>query len=811
MVELQEIEYHLWKLHYKLIDEFRKRIRQQSSKATEFKTFLSEATEFYRDLIIKLRKNCGIPAEIFLGNKDSSSFSIEITKLQSCQYACHRLLICLGDLARYNEIVKKSESCEWSTAATYYLEATRTWPDSGNPHNQLALLATYVGDAFLALYHCVRSLAVKEPFPDAWSNLMLVFEGNRSTQVQSRSNQTQFDFLNPSKKTSLAKTSTEHKGSPNKDELEDIQNEFSEKNDLWPILVKTLSFLLIRSSLEEFPSTFATALHSLEALLSMDDTKLSATLESYKYMDSTRRGPYRAIQLASVFIFIAQSLSTNPEKVESISSLTPLAFAAIFICMGRLVERCTNGNQRDKCPLLPAVLVFVEWLVEALDTIEAHEADERVMNAMSYFFSSLVDMFDRVDQCAKGEGISPVFIALWEDHELRGFYSLTSVHEKLDFTTHLEFMDDFRSGNEYRCRRLFHAAERFVNRSKIVREWFSCNKVGRVFDSSPKTEFTAEEEEVILFKPITRRNSAPIYIPKDSISPEEDTEKRKSLPDEIVRRATSLSFDQSQEEIDTFSFKNSTSHLGPSPPSLSAWVLTQGIQEIEREKGPKDFNKTKLSPIEEIASTSFSDLSINETNGSDLVTGQISTIVHKSPPYVTPTPSAPLLPDDDDWLRGNSLILGNEANGILGAAPVNGYTNRSPIGFVDSYPPVLGMSSSEWLYHYRNSQNNNISPVHYNAPIFGNFDSNEVMGFDVCDQWGNRFVSNPMVYMEGPQMYQNSRDKVFLGYQRSFPYVCGVGMEMSSEQPPLLQYLKEKEWQLQPGSQFRGPTTFRGN
>lgn len=41
---------------------------------------------------------------------------------------------------------------------------------------QLALLATYIGDDFLALYHCIRSLAVKEPFPDARDNIMLLFE-----------------------------------------------------------------------------------------------------------------------------------------------------------------------------------------------------------------------------------------------------------------------------------------------------------------------------------------------------------------------------------------------------------------------------------------------------------------------------------------------------------------------------------------------------------------------------------------------------------------------------------------------------------
>jgi hypothetical protein len=81
----------------------------------------------------------------------------------------------------------------------------RIWPNGGNPQNQtnvsylfhkvyfyhlyiffpscdsifihlhLAVLATYIGDEFLALYHFVRNLAVKEPFPDAWNNFILLF------------------------------------------------------------------------------------------------------------------------------------------------------------------------------------------------------------------------------------------------------------------------------------------------------------------------------------------------------------------------------------------------------------------------------------------------------------------------------------------------------------------------------------------------------------------------------------------------------------------------------------------------------------
>lgn len=150
---LQEVEYSLWKLHYKHIDEFRKRIRQanaekKKSEASEsdtnshldvdkhmegFKSFLSEATDFYQDLVKKLRKSCGLPSELFLCKKGSPKFP-------QCQYACHRFLVCLGDLARYTELCKKPDACKWSASAVYYLEASRIWPDSGNPHNQVVFV-----------------------------------------------------------------------------------------------------------------------------------------------------------------------------------------------------------------------------------------------------------------------------------------------------------------------------------------------------------------------------------------------------------------------------------------------------------------------------------------------------------------------------------------------------------------------------------------------------------------------------------------------------------------------------------------------
>lgn len=89
-----------------------------------------------------------------------------------------------------------------------------------------------------------------------------------------------------------------------------------------------------------------------------------------------------------------------PEREESTgrdnqqnSALIPLVFASVFICMGCLTERCLWGNLKDRCPLLPAVLVFLEWLVAEHDRVKGYNADERVVNALFGFF--VADLLDR--------------------------------------------------------------------------------------------------------------------------------------------------------------------------------------------------------------------------------------------------------------------------------------------------------------------------------------------------------------------------------------------------------------------------------
>lgn len=871
-VDLQDVEYCLWKFHYKHIDEYRKRLRQTSGNANlhntidghmeGFKSFLSEATEFYKNLILKTRICCGFPGGPFY--KDGGSFSVEPTRLHKFQYVLHRFFVCLGDLARYRELCEKTDiqNNKWSVATTYYLEATAICPDSGNPQNQLALVATYVGDDFLALYHCVRSLAVKEPFPDAWDNLMLLFEKNRSSHLHALLSEAHFDFLKPSERSCLLHKSHANGGLSNNNKLEATENISSGKADLWPLFIRMISFFFVKVSLEDFPCTFASTMREFEALLALDDANLKASLESYQHMGSTRKGPYRALQVVSILIFIIHSraesseLKDPKEKTDTQQpTLTRFAWITTFIYMGRLLERCLKGSNHLKCsPLLGAVLIFVEWLFGILDKTEIYGHDEKVTSAISYFFGTFVDLLNEMD-IKEGEIKSlPGPTALWEDYELRGFAPIVCAHVSLDFSASCERLEDYESRSEGRAHRICHATMKFAEKTNNCRKWISYDKPRRKFYSSESMKFSnqaeadmagsrsdidvykegdvccvkgksvvVEEEEVILFKPITRYNSVPLHTFTTTMSDEiSGTGDETAPPNECLRRATSLFSEQNQVMqtrinptnscSDTSNiksnkpFKQQESLLKDSatypagPPSLSAWVIGSKNPNTGREKETRDFGKLKLSPIEEIASSSLTGLSISDCKDSIMDSGP-TLITRRDPsPYVAPMPSAPLLPEDASWFR-------TEANGILGPSPLRGYSHwpANPGPFVDGYPPLPGLSSSEWLYQYTNNYNleqanNHVWPAH--------------------DRWGNPLASDRMLYFEGPQLHlgpappyganENSREQLFLGYSRPRPYGCGAGPERRDEKPPLLQYLKEREWQLQRQTQLRGPP-YMGN
>lgn len=168
--EQHDIEYALWQLHYRRIEELRALFnaaltsvgpgpsqngkgpgRSGSDRLTkirlQFKTFLSEATGFYHDFMLKIRAKYGLPLEYFSdgnqipmskdGNKASDA---EVNKWL---ISCHRCLIYLGDLARYKGLYGEGESkaLDFAAASTHYMQASSLCPSNGNAHHQVLKLA----------------------------------------------------------------------------------------------------------------------------------------------------------------------------------------------------------------------------------------------------------------------------------------------------------------------------------------------------------------------------------------------------------------------------------------------------------------------------------------------------------------------------------------------------------------------------------------------------------------------------------------------------------------------------------------------
>lgn len=168
--EQHEIEYALWQLHYRRIEELRAYLNaalsasgsttSQNGKGpsrggpdritkirTQFKTFLSEATGFYHDLMLKIRAKYGLPLGYFSDDPEnqipSSKDGSKSADMKKGLISCHRCLIYLGDLARYKGLYGEGDSKarDFSAASSYYMQASSLWPASGNPHHQVFFVA----------------------------------------------------------------------------------------------------------------------------------------------------------------------------------------------------------------------------------------------------------------------------------------------------------------------------------------------------------------------------------------------------------------------------------------------------------------------------------------------------------------------------------------------------------------------------------------------------------------------------------------------------------------------------------------------
>ncbi|KNC99523.1 uncharacterized protein SPPG_04914 [Spizellomyces punctatus DAOM BR117] len=226
-----DAEANLWKLvHYKTIEEFRKKLKEATSRArragrsisaedrkelrvltSSFRNFLADATAFYLrfiwrlthhfslhtvELIVLKKLDFDLPGE----NPDALPHSQITPELQQRAIAtCHRSLIYLGDLARYREIHADRKEKNWLPAKMFYNIAIRLIPSNGNPFNQLAVINTYAGNVLGAVECYFRSLVIQQPFSTAQDNLTILFE-----KVQKRTLTEQREVSDPNDHDSFA-------------------------------------------------------------------------------------------------------------------------------------------------------------------------------------------------------------------------------------------------------------------------------------------------------------------------------------------------------------------------------------------------------------------------------------------------------------------------------------------------------------------------------------------------------------------------------------------------------------------------------
>ncbi|KAK9078092.1 hypothetical protein SSX86_002149 [Deinandra increscens subsp. villosa] len=508
--EKHSIEFALWQLHYRRIEEFRAHYNAASATGSatsqtrggparpdraskiriQFKTFLSEATGFYHDLILKIRAKYGLPIGQFYpeqGNhvarqKDGKK-SIEIKK---GLISCHRCLIYLGDLARYKGLYGEGESKsrDYSAASSYYLQAASLWPSSGNPHHQLAILATYSGDEMMAVYRYFRSLAAEHPFSTARDNLIVAFEKNRQsyTQLHLESNDPVKESPGRTKgrgrgRADAVARSKEPITETDMDRATTIRQMFKAFRVRF---VRLNGILFTHTSLETFEEILSLVINALQELLS------SGSEEELSFgTDADENGLFIVI-LVSILIFTVNNVKggTEGQSYSDIVQNTVLlknALITFYEIMGQLFKRCIQLADLFSSFLLPGILVCVEWIACNSDAVISKETAEKQSAAQINFWSCCMSLFNKLlsagvvsyededmscftDMTRYEEGNNEYQPALWEDFELRGFLPLDPAHTFLDFSRK---HPDSKKDKVARARRILSAGKVIADKITI--------------------------------------------------------------------------------------------------------------------------------------------------------------------------------------------------------------------------------------------------------------------------------------------------------------------------------------------------------
>ncbi|CAL8247701.1 unnamed protein product [Lota lota] len=200
----------LWrKVYYEVIQVIKtnkKHIHSRSALECAYRTHLIAGVGFYQHLLLYIQSHYQLElqdcidwthvTDPLIGRKKPVSASPK--EMEWAQMACHRCLVYLGDLARYQNELAGVEAEQ--LAERFYHQALSVTPHMGMPFNQLGTLA---GSKFYnveATYYYLRCIQSETPFEGAYGNLKRLFD--KASKMYQQVKKQEMKKLSPSRQRS---------------------------------------------------------------------------------------------------------------------------------------------------------------------------------------------------------------------------------------------------------------------------------------------------------------------------------------------------------------------------------------------------------------------------------------------------------------------------------------------------------------------------------------------------------------------------------------------------------------------------------
>ncbi|XP_067938253.1 telomerase-binding protein EST1A-like [Watersipora subatra] len=384
----RNIDQKLWKaVYHQLLENLRDQLRSGTEEGNDsdeirnqINAILDEADSNYESLLLKLQRSCHFD----LSNHTTPQRSLSVNKMvKLALIMSQRILICLGDIARYRTQNTQPLVLDYGRARRYYLQASHVAPKNGRPYNQLAIIALYAKRRLDTVFYYMRSITASNAFLSAKETLHGIYNDIIKKYTATRVEAERRKKARISRQRSSLSTShkrIEHWYSPvdgstftdHVDAEEDIENPRKMPcnevyKNLMTMFLSCQGMIYSKVGMEKFPETSSQVLYYLDALLSHSPLPL---------LDLTKLIQMFAIGMFSVYHAGLQglwlSLDTFTEKCRT---YTQEQAVLLLLDMSTIVtQRCTVLLESqsslsisvlassDLMQLLPVVKLVTDWM-----------------------------------------------------------------------------------------------------------------------------------------------------------------------------------------------------------------------------------------------------------------------------------------------------------------------------------------------------------------------------------------------------------------------------------------------------------------